>query len=361
LEHHRLNSRHHLGNALTATRIRCFAALLAGLLIVAGNAAAAALWVANAGSRSLIEFPGKLKSSKARVFNNSNLDAASTIAFHGGNLWVTNFNTNQIFEFTPSQFKKAKKFASASPVVVISQDIGVNLSGPEGIVFDGSGNMWVGAETGPRILVYTPAQYAATGNPTPNIILNTVVSFSSPSHIAFDGGGNLWVVDEDRANGNGGAGEVFKYSNAQIAVLTAGTHNIDPVFGIGINAFSHLEGLAFDGGGNMWLADESGNNVYKFAASDLTGLGLSQNVTPSVVLGASAGGPCGLSLHGPYGIAIDGSGNLFVSNANSNGGCVGSLAEFSASTIGSTGNPVPKKFLTTHFNSPNNLTFGPTF
>ena len=330
---------------------------------MAGNAAASTLWVANANSPTLVEFPGKLKSSKARIIGDSNdLDGASTIAFHGGSLWVTSFNSNTIVEFAPPQGKKSKKNISLTPVAIISQDIGGNLDGPEGLAFDGSGNMWVGAEHAGKILAYTPAQYAASGNPTPNVILNGLTfSFSSPSHVVFDQGGNLWVVDEDRANTNGGAGEVFKYAKVQITGLTAGAHNIDPIFGIGINAFSHLEGLAFDGGGNLWLADEDGNNVFKFRASDLGGTGLSQNVTPAVVIGASPGGPCGLGLHGPYGIAFDGSGSLFVSNANPHGVCSGSLAVFSASTIGSTGNPKPKTFLTTDFNSPNNLTFGPTF
>ena len=364
MEHHRPNFHHHLGNPLTPTRICSLAALLAGLLIAAGNAAAATLWVANENSPTLVEFPGKLKSNKARTINDSaNLDGASTIAFHGGNLWVTNFNSSQIVEFAPpNKTKKSKKNISPSPLVIITQDTGGNLDGPEGIVFDASGNMWVGAEDGQKILVYTPAQFGASGNPTPHIILNALTfTFSSPSHLAFDGAGNLWVVDEDRANTNGGGGEVFKYSHAQIAALTPGTHDVDPVFGIGINAFSHLEGLAFDGGGNLWLADESGNNVYKFAAADLSGVGLSQNVQPAVVLGASAGGPCGLSLHGPYGVAVDGGGNLFVSNANPHGACVGSLAMFSASNIRATGNPKPNTFLISNFDSPNAVTFGPTF
>jgi len=364
LERYRLNFRHHLGNALTDARIRCIAALIAGMLFAAGSAAAATLWVANENSPTLLEFPTKLKSSKARIINDStDLDGASTIAFHGGNLWVTDFNSNQIVEFAPPPHtKKSKKNISPSPVAIISQDTGGNLDGPEGIVFDGSGNMWVGAENGGKVLVYTPAQYAASGNPTPHVILNPLTfNFSSPSHLAFDGAGNLWVVDEDRANGNGGGGEVFKYSKAQITALTAGTNDINPIFGIGINAFTHLEGLTFDGGGNLWLADENGNNIYKFAASDLNGVGLSQNVAPAVVLGASAGGLCGESLRGPYGIAFDGSGNLFVSNANSGGGCSGFLAEFSASTIGSDGNPKPKTILSSGFDSPNSLTFGPTF
>ena len=61
MEHHRLNFRHHLGNALTTARIRCFAAVLIGLLITTGHARAAGLWVANENSNTLTEFQGKIK------------------------------------------------------------------------------------------------------------------------------------------------------------------------------------------------------------------------------------------------------------------------------------------------------------
>ncbi len=103
------------------------------------------------------------------------------------------------------------------------KDPGSFLNGPEGIVFDSAQNMWVGAEDGQTILMYTPAQYAGSGNPTPDVILNAAsFKFDSPSHLSFDAAGNLWVVDEDRVNGQGGNGEVFRFDKAQISGLTAG-------------------------------------------------------------------------------------------------------------------------------------------
>ena len=362
MEHHRLNFRHHLGNARATTRIRCLAAVLIGLLITTGNArAAGGLWVANENSNKLTEFQGNIKKPHRMLKDTADLDGPSTIAFDsGGNLWVTNFNGNSIFEYTPSQLHKLKKHVP-TPAVTISEDPGSNLSGPEGIVFDSSGNMWVGAEDGQVIVEYTPAQFAASGNPTPHIILNSVGGFSSPSHLRFDGAGNLWVVDEGVfPNGNGGAGEVFKYSHAQITLLSAGTNHIDPVFGVSINAFEHLETIAFDGGGNLWVADEDGNTIYKFSAGDLGGSGLDQDLTPAVVLTATArGGSCNMTIDAPYGLAFDNGGNLFVANAGS-GSCSGSLAQFSANKIGSTGSPKPKVFGTAGLVHPNALTFGPT-
>jgi DNA-binding beta-propeller fold protein YncE len=349
-------------------RIRCLIAILV-VLSAAGDAMAAqGLWVAN--SQSLAEFQGPLRSGRMpahRINRSKSLDGSSTIAFDGsGNLWVTNFNTNTIVEFTKAEIKRLRAHPAPRAAVTISEDFNSTLDGPEGLVFDTSGNMWVGAEHGQKILMYAPAQFAASGNPTAKAILNaSSFSFDSPSHLAFDAAGNLWVVDEDIFNGNGGAGEVFRYTKAQITGLTAGTHYIDPAFGIALPWFTHLEGLAFDSLGNMWLADERGLNVYKFAADQLTGTGLSQNLTPAVVLSPSSGsGRCPESLDGPYGIAVDQEGNLFVSNANLAGQCFGSLVEFSAKSIESSGSPNPKVVITrtrygNNINDPNSLTFGP--
>ncbi len=226
--------------------------------------------------------------------------------------------------------------------------------------------MWVGAEDGQVILEYTPAQYAASGNPTPNVILNAATfNFSSPSHLAFDAAGNLWITDEDLGNGQGGNGEVFRYNKDQITGLTTGTQDIDPVFGIALPQFAHLEAIAFDGGGNLWLADQQGNHVYKFSAGQLTATGLSQNLTPAVVLSsAQHGGGCNESLDGPYGLALDGAGDLYVANSNIHSNCLGSLAKFLAKSIKSSGSPKPKAFITTDRNGtsidvPNALTFAP--
>jgi sugar lactone lactonase YvrE len=134
------------------------------MLMMTGNAMATGLWVANANANTLIEFQGKLKKIH-RTLNDTDLDGPSTIVFDGGgNLWVTNFNINTIFEYTRSQLQKIKKH-TPTPTVIISQDIGANLSGPEGMAFDSSGNLWVGAENGQVIVEYTSAQIDSPCDP----------------------------------------------------------------------------------------------------------------------------------------------------------------------------------------------------
>jgi sugar lactone lactonase YvrE len=281
---------------------------------------------------------------------------------------VTNFNGQSITEFSKSEWQAdaGEKKSHPKATITISQDPGGHLDGPESILFDSAQNMWIGSEDGKLILVYSPEQYAASGNPTANVILNAnSFKFSSPSHLRFDAAGDLWVVDEDRPNNQGGTGEIFRYDKDQITDLAAGNQNIDPVFGISIPGFVHLETIAFDAAGNLWEADQEGNAIYQFSASELSGTGLAQNLTPAVVLTpAHRKGDCDLTINAPYGIAIDGSGNLWVANVRVHGGCKGSIAEFSAGSIGSSGSPKPELFITTDskgdsLDAPNALTFGP--
>lgn len=218
------------GNALAIFRTRCVMAAMAGLLVAAGSAAAqSSLWIANENSPTLAEFQGALKSGSDKphglISDVNDLDGSSTIAFdQNENLWVTNFNANSITEFAKSEWQadSVNKHSHPAAVITISEDAGENLDGPEGIIFDSAQNMWIGAEDGQVILEYTPAQYAASGSPTPNVILNAEsFKFSSPSHLAFDAAGNLWVVDENRDNDQGGSGEVFRYNQSQVAGLSA--------------------------------------------------------------------------------------------------------------------------------------------
>jgi sugar lactone lactonase YvrE len=347
----------------------CAALLFSLLFDVRSAAAALGLWVANEDSSTVSEFQGVMSARPHRLIRSADLDGPSTVAFdQDGNLWESNFNTNTIVEFTRSQIRSLKSNQTPSATVTISQDSGGMLDGPEGIAFDASGNLWVGSERGQKIVEYSAAQLTASGNPTPNIILNAnTFSFSSPSNVVFDSAGNLWVVDEDLPNGNGGTGEIFEYTSTQVTAMTAGANDVDPVLGIASADFVHLEGLAFDHNGNLWVADEEANSVDEIQTGQIAGAGLSQNITPAVVLTATTlPGACNQSLDAPYGVAIDKGGNLLVSNASqSSAGCSGSISKFPPSRIRSNGSPRPSFFLRsnsagTNLNSPNNLTFGPT-
>ena len=153
--HDRTRARHLNGRLWNLT---C-AAVLIGLLCDARGATAAglALWVPNEGSSAITEFQGSLTAGVHRANRSNDLDGSSTIAFDSaGNLWESNFNGNSIVEFTREQIRDLRRTPAPSASVIIAEDGGGNLNGPEGIAFDADGNLWVCAENGQQILMYTP-------------------------------------------------------------------------------------------------------------------------------------------------------------------------------------------------------------
>src|ERR1700674_4774252 len=97
------------------------------LILMASHAIAGGLWVANENSTTLVRLQSELQGSKHshRILDDSaDLDGASTVAFHGGNLWVTNFNGNTITEFSGSEVSSLKTHNDPAAVVTISEDAG---------------------------------------------------------------------------------------------------------------------------------------------------------------------------------------------------------------------------------------------
>ena len=150
MNHDRMRARHFKGRLWN---LACAALLLVLLCDVRGAAASGfALWVPNEDSSTITEFQGRLAAGVHRVNRSPDLDGSSTIAFDSdGNLWESNFNSNSIVEFTKAQIRDLRRNPAPSATVIISEDGGGNLNGPEGITFDTAGNLWVGSENGQQI------------------------------------------------------------------------------------------------------------------------------------------------------------------------------------------------------------------
>ena len=149
---------------------------------------------------------------------------------------------------------------------------------------DGSHNLWVANQSGVSV-----TRVAPDGSQFTNY-----ACCDGPSAVAFDRLGNAWV-----ANYYGNS--VSEISSAG-AIVANGTD-----VGGGID---HPQGIAIDGAGNVWIA-----NFRSPSISELAGAGASlpgSALTPAGGLGADA------ALLEAYAIAVDASGNLWVSNFGSN-------------------------------------------
>jgi hypothetical protein len=238
-------------------------------------------------------------------------------------LWVA--NATNVVEFLPSQLKAGS--SNPAPHLVLDSAVFGDL---QAVAFDAAGDLWVvdagnimtGGKAEPALYEFTVAQLAKLStakNPTPAVAIKSS-SLVSPEQGIFDGQGNLWVSD---LNNNA----IYMFSRSQ---LSASATNATPTATIRSNpAFYSPVGIAFDGGGDLYVANNGGNNIYGFKASSLPTTSGSVMLTPSVILDNGSG-----SIGDPSDLAFDGEGNLWGSN-------VATVVEFTKSQLAASDDPAP--------------------
>ncbi|MHB1936274.1 MAG: Vgb family protein [Acidobacteriaceae bacterium] len=166
------------------------------------------LWVSDNGANAVFEFTAaQLTASGANVM--PNITIKSTPAFNGalgiafdssGDLWVANNGTTTIFEFNASALPTASGSVTLTPNIMLSDDGAGSIQGPWALAFDSSGNLWSSNANSPDTIVqFSKASLAASGSPTPAVMLSSAMvsgnaSLNSPNGIAFDSSGDLSVV-----------------------------------------------------------------------------------------------------------------------------------------------------------------------
>jgi hypothetical protein len=121
-------------------------------------------------------------------------------------LWVSDFLNYRVLAYSPP-FS-----AGEAATIVIGQSsftasdttaTSTGLSGPQGLAFDSSGNLWVSDEANNRVLEYKAP--VSTGEAASLVIgqssfttsaaATTSTGLNNPIGLAFDSSGNLWVAD----------------------------------------------------------------------------------------------------------------------------------------------------------------------
>ena len=175
---------------------------------------------------------------------------------------------------------------------------GAGLNAPSGLAIDASGDVWIGNSGGSSVTELTPTGLPVTGSPFTN---GGVVQ---PAGIAIDASGDVWV-----SNTGGTAGSVVKL-DASGAPVTG-----SPFTGGGL--YNPL-GIAIDASGDAWISDfgSKGGGI-----TELTSTGA-----------PVAGSPfTGGGIKTPTGIAIDASGNVWATDYKYE----------TVSELNSSGSPVP--------------------
>ena len=192
------------------------------------------------------------------------------------------------------------------------------FSWPTAVAVDGDGNVYVADTQNSAIRKVTPEGVVTTlaGNKmSPGYADGTgaAAQFSQPMGLAVDGAGNVYVADTFNSL-------IRKVTPEGVVTTVAGSieggmmghENPD---GIGTNAwFSMPYGLAVDAAGNVYVADTGNGTIRK-----MTCAGVVTTLAGRTGFYGSADGTGSVARFNlPYGVAVDGTGCLYVTDSFSN-------------------------------------------
>jgi len=187
---------------------------------------------------------------------------------------------------------------------------------PEGIALDNAGNAYVADQGNNQIRKISAAGAVTTlagtlvAGSTNASAIGVAALFNGPTGVAADAAGaNVYVAD---------------YGNNLIRKIVTATGVVSTLAGINgktgnangtgiLASFNGPAGVAVDGTGNVYVADFVNNLVRKITAA-----GVVTTLAGSGTAGNTNGTGVAASFNGPRGVAVDAAGNVYVADANNN-------------------------------------------
>jgi uncharacterized protein YjiK len=211
-----------------------------------------------------------------------------------GNLYVADASNNMIREITPG-----------GVVTTFFNGIGY----PQGVAVDNFGNVYVTAPNG--IGEITPGGVftgiAGSGTAGNSNGTGGAASFDNPEGLALDSSGNIYIAD--RSNNL-----IRKITSGGVVTTLAGSGAAGSANGIGTAAsFNWPDGITLDSSGNVYVSDEDGDLLREITPGGVV------TTIAGIGSGGNTNGPAlSASFAGPWGLAIDSLGNIYIADEDDN-------------------------------------------
>ena len=236
----------------------------------------------------------------------------------GGNVFVSDAANQTIRQLTPNGNNwTVSTIAGVTGVRGATDGSNARFNLPMGIAADKNGNLFVADEGNHSIReltfngVFWNVSTIAGGSEGINDGTNRAAQFGNPYGITVNGSGTVFVADQYFNN----IRQVTPAGLNWVVTTIAGTNSPGSTDGIGSAArFRQPTGIAAGVDGNLYVADY-GNNIIRRLAP----VGTNWTVFTVAGLAGSSGNVDGLGnnvrLNGPFGIAVDNSLNVYVSDS----------------------------------------------
>lgn len=211
-------------------------------------------WVPLSLASQLVKIPGV--TTTVATFGSS-LEASAPGP--DGNIYVTSFMDARVYRVTPA--------GAVTPFIT------AGLTGPVGLAFDTSGNLYVANFGGAAVKAFKP-----DGTPlTTWGAAGTLGGLATPTGLAFDTAGNLYISEQN--NGR---------------VLRTPANGVGTTTWVTLGGGSQANGLAFDSADNLYVADRNIGRVMKLQSGVF--VGGSTEPTAGLSTFATLSRACGLTF-----------------------------------------------------------------
>jgi sugar lactone lactonase YvrE len=228
-----------------------------------------------------------------------------------GTLLVADWNNHKIRRVTPAGAVSTLSGVSYLPGSADGTLRDARFFGPLGVALDAAGNLYVAEGFNCTIRKITTAGAVTTLAGTALHYgrqdgVGSAARFSGPSGVAVDSIGNVYVADSDNHN-------VRKITSNGTVTTIAGTGESGSADGAGsVAQFNRPLGIAVDSTGTLFVADTSNHTIRAISPSGMvtTVAGTAGGAGSTDASGARA------RFNGPWGVAVDSSGNTYVADRN---------------------------------------------